>query len=122
MSYERIFELANDYNVPYEYSSKLYYKKYKFRIQFKVFDLIKQGAWGYNYRHDPVYHKLDYDKFNQAIHEQRALSVEQHKSIRKALFRRSKGVGYSLRASGWHGLNVYTLNEHDVKRNSDKIN
>lgn len=115
MSYERIFELANDYNVPYEYSNKLYYKKYKFRIQFKCFDLIKTGAWGYNYRHDHKYQDLDYDNFNQAIREQRTLSFEQHKSIRRALFRRSKGVGYSLRASGWHGLNVYTLNEHDVR-------
>ena len=115
MSYERIFELANDLNVPHTYSNKLYYKKYKFRIQFKCFELIKQGAWGYNYRHDPVYHNLDYDNFNRAIQEQRTLSYEQHKSIRRALFRRSKGVGYSLRASGWHGLNVYTVNEHDVR-------
>ena len=100
MSYERIFELANDYNVPYEYSNKLYYKKYKFRIQFKCFDLIKTGAWGYNYRHDHKYQDLDYDNFNQAIREQRTLSFEQHKSIRRALFSRSKGVGYPLRALG----------------------
>ncbi len=115
MSYERIFELANDCNVPYDYSNKLYYNKYKFRVQFKSFELIKTGAWGYHYRHDQKYHDLDYDSFNKAVHDQRSLSVEQYKSIRRALFRRSKGVGYSIRASGWHGLNVYSTNEHDVR-------
>jgi hypothetical protein len=115
MSYERIFELANDHNIPYEYSNKLYYRKYKFRLKFKVFELVRAGAWGYHYRHNQKYHDLDYNKFNQAVAEQRALSTEQYKSIRRALFRRSKGEGYSLRASGWHGLNVYTVNEHDVR-------
>ena len=115
MSFERIFSLADDLEVPYEYSSKKYYNKYTFRLQFKVFEMIKEGAWGRHYRVDNRYNGLSYDDFQNEITKQHKASVEQYKSIRRALFNRSKGKGYSLRASGWHGLNVYTENEHDVR-------
>lgn len=115
MSFERIFSLADDLAVPYEYSSKKYYNRYTFRLQFKVFEMIKEGAWGRHYKVDTRYHNLDYDEFHRKILEQRSASVEQFKSIRRALFNRSKGNGYTLRGSGWHGLNVYTENEHDVR-------
>lgn len=115
MSLELIQELAADLDVSLEYSTKKYYKQYPFRLQFKQFDLAKDGAWGRSYIHDVRYGGLGYDDFTREIQEQRNLAWEQYKSIRRALFARSKGVGYAVRHSIWHGLNVYTLNEHDVR-------